>query len=259
MSSHELPTVPGEPSSLSIVLPCRNEAGNVVRVVGEALARGRDVASQVEVIVVDDGSSDATAALADELAREDSRVRVVRHPQNRGYGAALRSGFAAAHGAWVFYTDGDGQLSLDDLRQLPAALATCDAVVGYRRARQDPLARRCMGHVWTTVVNWTFGLDLVDADCAFKIFPREFLQRAELSSTGALISAELVARAKHHGLRVQQIAVGHRPRIAGQPTGAHPRVIARAFRELFALRRRIRSQARATAKPRDSQGTEDRR
>jgi glycosyltransferase involved in cell wall biosynthesis len=254
MSSHELPTAAGERSSLSIVLPCRNEAGNVVRVVGEALARGRDVAYDVEVIVVDDGSSDSTATLAEALAREDPRVRVIRHPHNLGYGAALRSGFAAARARWVFYTDGDGQLSLDDLRQVPAKLATCDVVVGYRRARQDPFARRVMGHAWTRVVNWTFGLDLRDADCAFKIFPREFLQRIELLSTGALISAELVARAHNQGLCVCQIAVGHRPRVAGRPTGAHPRVIARAFRELFALRRSIRRNGNANLKddgPRD--------
>ncbi len=259
MSAHELPTAPGEPSSLSIVLPCRNEAGNVVRVVGEALARGCDVAQDVEVIVVDDGSSDSTATLAEALARADPRVRVVRHPHNRGYGAALRSGFAVARGRWVFYTDGDGQLTLDDLRQVPAALATCDVVVGYRRARQDPFTRRWMGHAWTQVVNWTFGLDLRDADCAFKIFPREFLERIELSSTGALISAELVARAKNRGLRVHQIAVGHRPRVAGRPTGAHPRVIARAFRELFALRRSIRRGGSDTRKAHESSGRESAR
>jgi glycosyltransferase involved in cell wall biosynthesis len=245
MRSHELPTVSGEPASLSIVLPCRNEAGNVARVVGEALSRGADVARSVEVIVVDDGSTDSTGAIAEDLARTDPRVRVVRHPTNRGYGAALRSGFDAATSAWVFYTDGDGQLSLDDLRRLPEALDSSDVVVGYRRARQDPLARRVMGHVWTKVVNVAFGLHLRDADCAFKIFPREFLQSTALRSTGALISAELVARAERRGLRVAQIAVDHRPRVAGSSSGAHPRVIARALRELFALRRSIRSDADA--------------
>ncbi len=245
MRSHELPTAPGEPASLSIVLPCRNESGNVARVVAEALSRGCEVARSVEVIVVDDGSTDSTGTIAEELARRDTRVRVVRHPANRGYGAALRSGFDAARSAWVFYTDGDGQLSLDDLRRLPDALCDCDVVVGYRRARQDPLSRRVMGHVWTKVVNVAFGLDLRDADCAFKIFPRRFLEGAELRSTGALISAELVARAKQRGLRITQIAVDHRPRVAGRSSGAHPRVIARALRELYALRRAIRDGAKA--------------
>lgn len=239
MRSQRLPSSLGDRSSLSIVLPCRNEAGNVARVVGEALERGSEVVESLEVIVVDDGSSDATGSLAEALARADARVRVVHHASNRGYGAALRSGFAAARNEWVFYTDGDGQLSLDDLRALPAALGSCEVVVGYRRARRDPLARRFMGHAWTRVVNCAFGLDLIDADCAFKIFPRDFLQRTEFLSTGALISAELVARAKNQGLRVSQIAVDHRPRVAGQPTGAHPRVIARAFRELLTLRRSI--------------------
>lgn len=240
MLSPQLPTVAGEASFLSIVLPCRNEEGNVVRVVGEALAHGREVAASVEVIVVDDGSSDSTGALAEGLARLDPCVRVIRHPHNLGYGAALRSGFAAARGTWVFYTDGDGQLNLADLREVPALLAQCDVVVGYRRARCDPPLRRWMGSAWTALVNLVFGLDLRDADCAFKIFPRSFLQRIELESTGALISAELVARARGQGLCVCQMAVDHRPRIAGRPTGAHPRVLLRALRELLPLRRAIR-------------------
>lgn len=210
----------------------------------EALACGGDVAPTVEVIVVDDGSSDETGRLADSLAQADPRVRVIHHAVNQGYGAALRSGFAEARGTWVFYTDGDGQLNLDDLRGLPDLLATCDVVVGYRVARQDPLARRWMGAGWTWLVNRAFGLSLRDADCAFKIFPREFLHSAGLKSTGALISAELVARADRSGLVIRQMAVDHRPRVSGRPTGAHPRVILRAFRELWALRGEIERSAR---------------
>ncbi|MFN0243058.1 MAG: glycosyltransferase family 2 protein [Planctomycetota bacterium] len=223
------------------MLPSRDEEANLPRVVPDALRAAGEIARIVEVLIVDDGSRDRTHAIAGELAGADTRVRVLRHDASRGYGAALRTGFSAATSEWVFYTDSDGQFDLDDLRALPELLQDCDVVVGYRVRRQDPWLRCLGGWCWTRVVNVAFGLHLRDADCAFKIFPRAFLATTELSSTGALISAELVARARGRGLRVEQLAVRHRPRLFGKPSGAHPRVVARALRELFLLRARIRA------------------
>ncbi len=236
--------------SLAVVLPCRNEAAVLRDVVGAALRHAQPCARALEVVVVDDASTDATPALAAALAREDPRVRVVRTPACRGYGAALRAGFAATTAAWVFYTDGDGQFDLAELPAFLGALREPDAphtphtphiVIGRRATRAEGLVRRFNAWAWTALVNGAFGLHVRDVDCAFKVFPGEVLRAMPLESDGALISAELLARARRLGLRIAQRDVTHHPRRAGRASGASPRVILRAFRELFALRGRIRA------------------
>lgn len=245
------PSAPQRLESLAIVLPCRNEAANVERVVAEALRHGASVASRVEIIVVNDASTDETGAKADALAASDDRVRVVHHRVNQGYGGALRSGFAATTASTVFYTDGDGQFDLEELRQVPRLLHTPTTVLAaYRLKRQDPALRRLMGWVWTRVVNLAFGLHSRDVDCAFKAFPGDFLRSLPLESRGALISAELLARSKAAGLEIVTTGVRHLPRKAGRPTGAHPRVILRALRELVVLRSRILTGAQKNDKAR---------
>ncbi len=224
--------------SLSVVLPCRNEAGNIAATLRDVLTRAAPITHRLEIIVVDDASADGTSQAAQTLA--DDRIRVVRRDQCQGYGAALRSGFAAATADTIFYTDGDGQIDLTNLAQLPTLLATADVVIGHRLNRAEGLLRRFNAFAWTTLVNLVFGLRTRDVDCAFKAFPATFLRSAPLVSNGALISAELLARARRANLRTATVGVAHRPRNAGKPTGANPRVIARAFLELFALAGRIR-------------------
>lgn len=223
--------------SLSIVLPCRNEEGNVARVTRAALHEGERVARRLEVIIVNDGSTDDTGIIGADLARTDSRVRVVTHDTGRGYGAALRSGFDAASKDLVFWTDGDGQFDLGELGALLGLLGSFDAAVGFRRRRRDNVIRRFNGFCWTLLMRWTLGVRARDVDCAFKVFPRVFLRDAGLVSNGAMISAEILARASRAGLRVGEVGVRHQPRVAGRPSGGSPRVIARAFGELLALRR----------------------
>lgn len=226
--------------SLSIVLPCLNEEGNVERVVGEALSSLGDHVPVLEVIVVNDGSSDRTGPIADALAKRDPRVKVVHHPRNLGYGASLRDGFAAASSDWVFFTDGDGQFDIGQVRNLTPSLATHDAVIGWRIKRADPPLRRLNGWGWSRVVNTVFGMRFRDIDCAFKILPAERMKSLGLVSTGSMISAEMLARLNRAGLRIAQVGVHHRPRTHGQQTGNAPHVILRAFRELFSLAGRIR-------------------
>jgi glycosyltransferase involved in cell wall biosynthesis len=221
--------------SLSIVLPCLDEAANVDGTVREAVHMGRQVARRLEVIVVDDGSRDATAAVAESVARELGEVRVVRNRVNLGYGAALRRGFAEASMAWIFYTDGDGQLDLSSLPDLVASLDECEIATGYRRPRRDPVLRVLNGRVWTALANTLLGTGVRDVNCAFKVFPRSLLDQAELVSNGAAISAELLAKAARLGLRTAEVPVRHRPRTAGRQTGNHPRVIVRAVVELARL------------------------
>jgi glycosyltransferase involved in cell wall biosynthesis len=222
------------------VLPCHNEEASVERVVTEVTARLGAAAVRLEVIVVDDGSRDRTGVLADRIAAEDARVRVVHHPECLGYGAALRSGFAASTADWVFYTDGDGQFDVAELLAILPRLEGCDAVIGQRMQRAEGAIRNLFGWFWTRLVNAVFGFSHRDIDCAFKIFPGWFVRGTPFVSTGALISAELVARAEGQGLRIEQVGVRHRPRLGGTASGASPLVILRAFRELLALRSRIR-------------------
>lgn len=217
------------------MLPCHDEEANVVAVARRAVEVGRAVAVDLEVIVVDDGSQDGTLALAEGLGAELPELRVVHNPHNLGYGGALRSGFLAATRPWVFYTDGDGQFDLGELPRLLPLLQSHDIVVGYRRRRSDPAPRRWNGRAWTAITNLTLGLSMRDVNCAFKIFPRALFAQIALRSTGALIDAEILCRARRLGLTIAQVGVSHRAREAGVQTGGNPRVIGRALLELAEL------------------------
>ncbi len=225
--------------SISLFFPCYNEQDNITRVVEQALKVADSMAWDYELILVNDGSSDNTGPLADQLARDHERVRVVHHPRNAGYGAALQSGFSAAQKEWVFYTDGDGQFDLAELPPLLDLISDCDIVSCYRLNRQDPLMRRFNGWCWTQLVCCVFGLHLHDIDCAFKLYRRKLFDEISLCSTGALIDAEILARASRKGYRIKQRGVHHYPRTSGEQTGANWRVVLRAFKELFQLRNRI--------------------
>jgi len=227
--------------SISVFFPCYNEQENVARTVEQALGVLEKLNVGFEVIIVDDGSADRTGRIADEIAARDSRVKVVHHRTNLGYGAALQSGFKAATKELVFYTDGDGQFDLNELPLLLPLIRQCDIVAGYRINRQDNLIRRINGWCWTKLVCLLFGMKVRDIDCAFKLYKREIFDNIKLSSTGALISAEILARAVRKGYSLTQKGVHHYPRTAGEQTGANLRVIFRAFKELFKLRRRILS------------------
>jgi glycosyltransferase involved in cell wall biosynthesis len=226
--------------SISVFFPCYNEQDNIGRVVKRAIEALEGLAKDYEVIIVNDGSKDGTGAVADALAGMNSRVRAVHHPQNMGYGAALQSGIRAASKELVFFTDGDGQFDIGEIALLLPMIGDNDIVCGYRLDRKDPFVRKLNGWLWTTLVNLLFGMRIRDIDCAFKLFRREIFDDMRLSSAGALISAEILARATRRGYRIAQVGVHHYPRTAGSQTGAKLKVILRAFKELFALYNRIR-------------------
>jgi len=231
---------PLSPLTLTIFFPCYNEEANVERVTRQALEVGRAVAAELEVIIVNDGSRDRTGEIADRLAAEIPEVRAVHNRPNRGYGGALQAGFAAATKNWIFYTDGDGQFDIGELPKLLPLLADHDIVSCYRLDRQDSLLRKLNAWAWTTLVNLLFRVRVRDIDCAFKIYPKPFIERIELHSEGALIDTEMLAKARNLGLTIAQVGVHHYPRTAGTQSGANLRVILRAFKELFKLYRRIR-------------------
>lgn len=226
--------------SLSIFFPCFNEEGNVERVARAAVEAAGEFADVFEVIIVDDGSSDRTGEIADRLAAEIPQVRAVHNHPNIGYGGAVARGLREACHDWIFFSDGDGQFNIRELPKLVGLLDGCDFAVGYRLHRADPLIRKLNGWCWGALVRLLFGLKVRDIDCAFKLLPKSLVDRIELHSEGALISTELLARAKNRGLRIAEVAVSHYPRTAGQQTGANLKVILKAFRELFRLRRHIR-------------------
>lgn len=219
--------------------PCYNEQDMVRPLTEKCLAVAQTICDDVEVIIVNDGSSDGTAAAADQLAAEYPQVKAVHHLQNRGYGAALQSGFAAATKDFVFYTDGDGQFDVNELPALLPLIETSDIVSGYRLNRQEGTLRKLNAWAWGKLVCFVFHLKLKDIDCAFKLYKRRIFDEIELCSTGALIDTEILARAQRRGYTITQIGVHHYPRTAGEATGANLKVILRAFVELFKLRKKI--------------------
>ena len=228
--------------SISVFFPCYNEQDNITGTVEKALGVLEALNADFEVIVVDDGSSDDTGRIADEIARQNSRVKVVHHKTNLGYGAALRSGFNAATKELVFYTDGDGQFDIAEMPPLLPLMKEYDIVTCYRINRQDTLIRKINGWCWTKLICLLFGMKVRDIDCAFKLYKRQIFDNTELLSTGALIDTEILARAVYKGYTLTQKGVHHYPRTAGKQTGANLRVIVRAFIELFKLHRRIKKE-----------------
>jgi len=226
--------------SLSIFFPCYNEEGNVERVIRAALEVAPRVADQYEVIAVNDGSKDRTGEIAERLAAEIPQVRAVHNNPNLGYGGAVARGLKEARMQWIFFTDGDGQFDMGEIPKLIDLLDRGDFAVGYRIQRADPFMRKVNAFCWGTLVRALFGLKVRDIDCAFKLLPKSLIDKIDLHSRGALISTELLAKAKNRGLRIVETGVHHYPRTAGQQTGAKFSVILKAFYELLKLRRHIR-------------------
>lgn len=229
-------------NSISVFFPCFNEQENVARTVEQTRNVMEKLSIDYEIIIVNDGSSDDTGKISDEISSQDERVKVVHHERNLGYGAALRSGFKAATKELVFYTDGDGQFDINEMPPLLPLMKQFDIVSCYRLKRQDPFVRKINGWCWTKLVCLLFGLRIRDIDCAFKLYKREVFDNIEMTSKGALIDTEILARARNKGYRITQTGVHHFPRSAGSQTGANIGVIFRAFKELFKLYKQIRSE-----------------
>jgi glycosyltransferase involved in cell wall biosynthesis len=225
--------------SLSVLFPCYNEQDNIRCVYESATKVLGNLGVDYELILVDDGSTDFTPQIMDAIAAADSRVRVVHHPENRGYGSALRSGFRAATRTLVFYTDGDGQFDLSELPPLLPLMKGHDIVSCFRLDRREGLYRKFNAWCWTRLVCLLFRMRIKDINCAFKLFKRQIFDDMVLGSTGALINAEILARATRRGYSITQVGVHHFQRTRGQPTGANPRVVFRAFHELVKLYRQI--------------------
>jgi len=225
---------------LSLVLPAHNEAENIEAVVRRALDVLPRVVRDVEIIVVNDGSRDETGAIIDRLASEHQEVHAVHHPVNRGYGAALTSGFRAATGDSIMFMDSDRQFDIADINALLPYVPYYDIVAGYRIQRRDPFYRRLYGKLFGIVVLILFRVHLRDTDCAFKIYRADLLNTIELTTPGALINTEMLARSKRRGATIVEVGVNHYPRYAGESSGGSPKVVFRAMGETIRLWFRLR-------------------
>ena len=228
---------------LSYFFPAHNEEANLAGLVEEALAALPAIAETFEVIAVNDGSRDRTAEIADGLAAaHPDVVRAVHHPTNLGYGAALRTGLAAARYELVAFTDGDRQFQVADVARLTERLAGSDrpdVVVGYRIKRADPLIRTIYARLYRLANRIFFGLPVTDVDCACKLFRREALEGLRVESGGAFFSAELLIKLRAAGRSIAEVGIPHYPRTAGSATGAKPSVVFRAVRDFWNLRLRM--------------------
>ena len=224
---------------LSIVLPAYDEEDNVEAAIAEATRAAERLVAEHEIVVVNDGSVDGTAARVRAAAERDPRVRLVEHDRNRGYGEALRSGFLASRLDFVFFTDADLQFDMGELALLLPYAGAVDVVAGYRLNRQDAMVRRLNAYGWNLLVRVLFYVPVRDIDCAFKLFDRRVLEEVDIESVGAMVNTELMVKLGRRGASVVEVGVHHRPRRAGEGRGASPRVIAMAFREIVRMRRRL--------------------
>ena len=244
------PLSPSRPS-LSIFFPAYNDAGTIASLALVAHMTARQLTDDYEVIVVDDGSPDHTGALLDEMAAHFPWLRVVHHGGNRGYGGALRTGFATASKELVFYTDGDAQYDPREMVKLYEALTPgVDFVNGYKIGRSDPIHRKVIGKLYHVFVRTMFGLRLRDVDCDFRLMRREVFDKVRLTRSSGVICVELMKKVQDHGFRIAQVPVHHFHRTYGKSQFFNfPRVartlvdLTRLWWELVVRREHLRSPA----------------
>ncbi|MCI0700549.1 MAG: glycosyltransferase family 2 protein [Planctomycetia bacterium] len=221
-------------AGVSLVLPAFNESAVIARAVGEAEEALSAHFHQFEVLVVDDGSIDDTAREVMRVLPDSPHTRLLRHAGNRGYGAALRTGFESAKFDLVAFTDADCQFDLAELRNLVSLTGECPIVVGYRVDRKDPWRRRFLSWGYNMLARALLGTRVRDVDCALKVFRREVLAGLLPESRGFFVNTEMMTRAHQLGLEVAEVPVTHRPR-AGGASKVSLREVPRTARVLFAF------------------------
>ena len=207
----------GQIGGITVFFPAFNDEQSIGGLVRKARETVTELTDDVEIVVINDGSRDATGDRLAELQKEIPVLRVVTHETNRGYGAALRSGFSAATKEFVFYTDGDGQYDVGELRKLAASMTDAvDVVNGFKVNRADGLHRKYLGKMYASVTRLFFRLPIRDVDCDFRLIRKSVLDGVELRSTSGAICVELVSGLAQNGARFAEVAVNHYPRQAGR-------------------------------------------
>ncbi|MCB0723519.1 MAG: glycosyltransferase family 2 protein [Ignavibacteriae bacterium] len=223
---------------MTAFFPAYYDEGNIAKVVDKTVEVIESMnLKDYEVIIIEDGSPDRTGEVADELAEKYEKVRVIHHEKNMGYGATLRDGFMNAKMDYVFYSDGDNQFDLEDLRKFVALIPFTDIVVGYRKQKQYSLYRKFTSLCYNYLLRLLFDIHYWDIDCAFKVFKADLFKKIKINSIDAFIDAEIMLKAKLLDYRTTEVGVVHLPRLDGISTGARPSVILRTIREIFEYRK----------------------
>jgi glycosyltransferase involved in cell wall biosynthesis len=227
--------------SISVFFPAHNEVDNIGPLTEKTVQVLESLGVDYEVLIINDGSTDGTRAVADRLGEKYDKVRPIHHEVNKGYGGAVWTGLRSAAKDLVFFTDGDGQFDITELKDFYEALNGYDAVLGYRIKRQDPFHRIVFAKCWMSLIWLLFGFRLRDLDCAFKLIRRRLLEGLEPECGGAMVTVELIVKLRARGMTYIEKGAHHYPRTAGEQSGGSPRVVLRAFKELFKTYGKLRS------------------
>lgn len=227
-------------TSLSVFFPCFNEAANLPVLIDAASQVIPELAKEYELIIVNDGSTDQTKQVAARLIKKYDRVRLVNHDENKGYGAALQTGFKQSQYDWIFYTDGDNQFDISELANFLPFTDKHQAIIGYRKKRVEGFKREIYAIMLKFFVDLVFRLHVKDIDCAFKLLKADLVKDLDLLSSGGFISSEFLYRLKKKGLEFKQLPVTHLPRKHGQSTGSNFKVLVRAGLDALSLYLKIK-------------------
>lgn len=229
---------------LSLFFPAYNEEGNTKKTVLKAKSILEKTAKKWEIIIVNDGSKDKTKEIAEKLANSDSRIKVINHSVNRGYGGAFKSGLYGAMYDWITFTDIDGQFDFSEIDKFISKQneTGADLVIGYYKKRQVSKLKILTSKMWEVVVLLLFGLHVKDIDCGFKLISKKVINKIPKleSERGAFISSEFLIKSKRSGFKIVEIPVTHYPRVAGKGTGRDLKVIIKSFVDLFKLWKKLR-------------------
>lgn len=230
---------------LSVFLPVYNEESNLQKVILKTKDVLIRVAENWELTIVNDGSTDSTLSVAEELVKGDGRIRIVNHEKNKGYGAALSSGFYGSKYPWIAFTDSDGQFDFNEITNFIETQknTNADLVIGYYKSRKVSFSKVVTSKLWELLVFMFFGLKVRDVDCAFKLISKEVINKIDRleSERGAFISSELLIKAKKAGFSIVEIPVTHYPRTKGEGTGRNLNVIIKSFTDLFKLWKKLKT------------------
>lgn len=228
---------------LSVFFPAYYDEKNIDKVVHKAVEVLEELQlKDYEITIIEDGSPDKTGEVADKLADLYPKVNVIHHEKNKGYGATLWEGFTTAKFEYVFYTDGDNQFDLEELKKFVALVPFSDMVVGYRKRKQYSTYRKLTSFVYNYLLRWTFDTDYIDIDCAFKIIKTDLFKKINVNTKDAFIDAEIMIRAGLLGYTFTELGVKHLPRIDGVSTAARPSIIFRTIREIFELKKELKQE-----------------
>lgn len=229
--------------TLSVFFPAYYDENNISKVVDNAVRVLNQIdIKDYEITIIEDGSPDKTGQVADELAGKYEKVKIIHHQKNMGYGATLYEGFRNAKFDYVFYTDGDNQFDLEELKKFVALIPFSDIVIGYRKKKQYSLYRKITSITYNFALRWLFGIDYIDIDCAFKLFKRDLFDKITIKTKDAFIDAEIMIKAKRLGYTTTELGVKHLPRMDGVSTAARPSIILRTIREIYNLKKEFRKE-----------------